>query len=140
MNLKNFLISLFVLLSTSVFADTLTLNSLDKDGVNTLFKGNTLTVGPGVYVKDKFTPNTIKIFFAEDGTLKGKMTNAAKGTSPTDTGTWTVKDDGSFCTTWKNWGDFCQYIYQLKDHYIIVTTDQNKVVVISKDKISKGQS
>jgi hypothetical protein len=141
MNIKNIVISVLAttLISTTTLAETLNLNSLDKNQLTELIKGNTLTTGPGGYVNsNKYVANTLIIYYAADGKIKGRWLNPIKGDPQRDEGTWTIKEDGAQCNDWKHWGHFCVYFYQIKDHYLIASTDQNEIVIIAKDKITKG--
>ena len=119
-------------------ANVVNLTSLTDKQFQQAFVGNTVIVGPGAYLKNTSEPDTAEVYFAADGTLAGKWLKPIAGTSQTDTGTYTVDADGKVCNHWKQWGDYCQYFYPIKDHYLMISTDQEEMVAIPKTNIKKN--
>jgi hypothetical protein len=90
-------------------------------------------------IKKAFVGNTmdhekVYVFWAPDGTLKGKL----KGRDVEDTGKYTIKDDGTYCRAWSEWRggtEQCAKIKKAGDFYARVALDGT---VASTFNILKG--
>ncbi len=95
--------------------------TLSADEIRKAFVGNTMD------------HKKVYVFWAPDGTLKGKSKRG-----PTDTGKYTIKDDGTYCRTWSEWrgnSEICGAIKKAGDDYARVAGDGT---VVSTFKILKG--
>ncbi len=114
-----FLIALLLSVCTLSFGATL--QSLDKKGVMTALQDKTITTIPMATLHDKLVMSRISIYFGADGKLEGKFARKIENDPQSDTGTWTVKNDGLLCANWQHWGagkDMCVYVYDTKNSLI----------------------
>lgn len=89
-------------------------------------------------IKKTFAGNTmdhtkVYVFWAPDGTIRGK----AKQSDATDTGKYTISDDGIYCRAWDNWrggSEQCGHIAKSGDEYARIVDGD----VQSTFKILKG--
>ncbi len=95
--------------------------TLSADEIRKAFVGNTMD------------HKKVYVFWAPDGTLKGKSKRG-----PTDTGKYTIKDDGTYCRAWGRWrggSEQCAKIKKAGDFYARVALNGT---VASTFKILKG--
>ena len=95
--------------------------TLSADEIRKAFVGNTMD------------HKKVYVFWAPDGTLKGKSKRG-----PTDTGKYTIKDDDTYCRAWSTWrggSEQCAKIKKAGDVYARVALDGT---VASTFKILKG--
>ena len=75
------------------------------------------------------------VFWGADGVLKGKSKRG-----PTDTGKYSIKDDGQYCRKWDNWrggSEECVKIKRAGDDFATVRLDGT---VRGTFKIMKGNT
>jgi len=95
--------------------------TLSADEVRKAFIGNTLDTGKTF------------VFWEANGVLKGKSRGG-----PTDTGKYSIKDDGQYCRKWENWrggSEECVMIKRAGDDFATVRLDGT---VRATFKILKG--
>ncbi len=83
--------------------------TLTADEVRKAFIGNTLDTGKTF------------VFWGADGVIKGKSRRG-----PTDTGKYSIKDDGQYCRKWENWrggSEECVMIKRAVDDFATVRLD-----------------
>lgn len=120
------------------------LHSLDKKQVMDMISDKTITTIPLVTLDKQLTTNTFKGFFDKSGTLTGQLASKPENGPQTDTGTWTVKSNGTLCATWNNWNQkqpICVSVYQVKNGLIFINADSKdlETLVLSPDIKSGNQ-
>ncbi|WP_133127929.1 hypothetical protein [Legionella nagasakiensis] len=132
--------ALLPLISYSSFA--MSLQSLNKDQLIKTFQGNTVTTVPLTTLDDQLVSNAISVYLDKDGKSQGKYANPPKDEEPqTDQGTWTAKNDGTFCITWQHWNDGkqgCVFVYKLGNGYLIVNSENNNFESIVLKDVQYG--
>lgn len=138
--MKKFLIMLSTVALTFVSASSFaqSIESLSKKQVTEMISDKTITTIPLVTIDKQLTTNTFTGFFDKSGTLTGQLANKPDNGPQTDTGTWTVKSNGSLCATWKNWNQsqpVCVSVYQLKNSLIFVNSENKdlETLILSTD-------
>ncbi len=115
---------LAIVFSTVVSVSAVTaaeVKTLSADEVRKAFIGNTLDTGKTF------------VFWGADGVIKGKSRRG-----PTDTGEYSIKDNGQYCRKWENWrggSEECVMIKRAGDDFATVRLDGS---VRGTFKILKG--
>lgn len=139
------MISAAALLVASSFGYAETLQTLPKDKVMEVLKGNTVTTLPIITMNNEQISNTWVGYFGEDGKVSAKITTPSTSFPPEDNGTWTVDDNGALCISWQKWmaeanTKACAYLYEVKNGYILVNQqDGNFESVLKKDSVKGNQ-
>ena len=138
-----FLNTLICMLFASVgFAETM--QSLPKDKVVEIVKGNTLTTFPVVTLDKEQLSNTWTGYFAEDGKIDATFATKPATSPQSDNGTWSVDDNGLLCITWQKWvsganNKACIYLYEVQNGYVLVNLDGSFESVFKKSSMKGNQ-
>ena len=126
----------------SSMAAAATLNSINKDQVQQAFVNNTFTTASVVHPTAFSINNSFTGYMSSDGKIWGMFMHKPKKLPQVDQGTYVIKDDGALCMTWKHWHDakeFCVYIYNAENAYLLVTTDNMFDTAFLKTSIKTGK-
>ena len=140
--MKKYLFGGLGALAISSVAMAATLNSISKDQVQHAFVDNTYTSVPISQLNDTAIDNTFTGYMNNAGKTWGVFLHKPKQGPQMDEGTYTIKDDGSVCLTWKHWYDgkeFCVYVYDTENAYILVGTNNKFHTVFLKSAFKSGK-
>jgi hypothetical protein len=135
--MKKSLIFLIALLPYSLgFAATL--NSIDKNQVKQILVNKTFSSGGTA----RFPGQSIGVVFTgsmdDHGIIRANFSQPTSLGPQNDQGTYTIKDDGRLCITWQHWHgakEFCNYIYDAANAYMLVGLDNQFHIVFLKTDI-----
>lgn len=138
---KQFVVLFAALIGISSFSFAATLNSADKSQVTQAWVNKTFTSVPVAHMGDQSLDNTFIGSLDDQGHIWGKFKKKLANQPQVDQGSYTIKDDGQLCLTWKHWNnakEFCVYTYNTDNAYIIVDTTNNFHTVFMKSQIQEG--
>jgi len=135
-------ISAALLLSFSTISFGASINSMNKDQTTQALQDKTIKTASLSTIDDKVVDNSFTGYFGKDGKIKGTFAKKPAKEPQSDEGTWMVKDDGSFCVTWKHWNHvkpLCIATYQVSNGLIFINSDSNEFVSLALlDGIKSG--
>lgn len=115
-----------------------TLNSIDKDQVKQVFVNKTFSSAGTA----RFPGQAIGVVFTgsmdDHGNIRAKFSQPTSLGPQNDQGTYAIKDDGQLCITWQHWHaakEFCNYIYDAANAYMLVDLDHQFHIVFLKTDI-----
>jgi hypothetical protein len=134
---KSLIISLAVLLPYSLGFGA-TLNSIDKDQVKQVLVNKTFSSGGSA----RLPGQTIGVIFTgsmdDHGVIRAKFSQPTSQGPQSDRGIYSIKDDGQLCITWQHWRggkEFCNYVYDAANAYMLVDLDNQFHIVFLKTDI-----
>lgn len=118
-----------------------TLSSLNKAQIEHLFMNKTAISIPTDNLNGRDINNTFSIFLDAHGNVWGEMSQKPANQPKNDTGTYSIKNDGTVYIKWNHWDEekmLCFHIFSTQN--AIITVDCNNVFhsVFMKNKILKG--
>ncbi len=81
------------------------------------------------------------MFLDDQGHIVGQMAHKPKNQPQTDTGVYTIKNDGTVYLTWKHWDDakeLCAQFFETKNAYLAVSCDHVFHTAFMKEAMSVG--
>lgn len=139
--MKKALVLSAVLVSFSSLSFAASLNSLSKDQVVGALENQTITTIPLATLESELIADPATIYFDKNNQISGKFAHKPGNDPQTDQGTWTVKDDGSLCITWKHWFKsvpFCDYVYEANNSLLFIKGDNTFASLVLKKNIKSG--
>lgn len=140
--MRKYLVGIAGALAISSMATAATLNSISKDQIRQAFVNNTFTSVAVNHLNEASIDNTFTGYMNNAGKIWGMFSRKPKAAPQVDAGTYTIKDDGSLCLTWKHWWngkEFCVYAYDTENAYIMVGTNNKFHTVFLKSAIKSGK-
>lgn len=140
--MKRLIIAASVLLiSTVTFANTL--QSLNQAQVNEQLKGKTISTIPLVTINGALVNNTFTGFLDSNGNMDGHMANKPENDPISDTGTWTVSQNGTLCVTWQHWNNtkpICVSVYKVNNGLLFINEKSHALeTIVLSDSIKNGK-
>jgi len=141
MNIKNVLIALLVCFAANPAIFAIALHPLNKTKCKKVFLNRTFTSIATDNLNGLTIDNTFSMFLDDRGHIFGKMSHKPKNEPQTDTGVYTLTNDGTFYITWKHWDgakELCGHIFDTKNAYISVDCNNVFHTVFMKEASQIG--
>jgi hypothetical protein len=129
-------------LSSASFADVWV--SMTKPEVENAFVNKTWSSFGIFRVNGRTIANNTFIgHFDNQGHFYGKFIHPIKKGPQTDQGSYQIQDTGKICMKFQHWDEakeFCTHVYQTKDAYIIVGTENILHTVVLKQDVKSANA
>jgi hypothetical protein len=118
-----------------------TLNSLSKEQLVSAFVNKTSVSIATDNLNGKTINNTFSMFLGDQGRIIGRMSVKPAHEPQTDTGVYSIDNDGTAYITWKHWDGakkLCFHVFNTENTYISVGCDHVFHTAFMKDAIKPG--
>lgn len=143
MKIKHILTTLVItMVSTAGIASTI--NSLNKEDLNSILSDKTISTAPVITMDNQLTPNTFTGYFGKDGKVNGKLANQPANGPQSDNGTWKIEANGALCVSWQHWNNaspVCVNAYKVNNGLMLINNKNHdfETLLLSGDIKSGNQ-
>jgi len=118
-----------------------TLNSMNQDQLETAIVNKTFISIATDNLNGRTIDNTFSMFLDDHGNIFGEMAYKPKNEPQTDSGVYSIADDGTFYITWQHWDGakkLCGHLFNAENAYISIDCAHVFHTVFMKDTIRSG--